>query len=70
MAGLTGNRRHKGQLAIVGGSQKFFPDYKLDEMNEWIIDQLTLGRAVVEIWEAEQTPFRDDLVKIRLIRTY
>jgi hypothetical protein len=60
----------KGQLAIVGPAQKFFPDYQLAEMNSWIIDQLTLGSARVEIWEATKSPFRDDLVKVRMIETY
>ncbi len=59
-----------GQLAIVGQTQKFFPEHKLSEMNPWIIDQLTLGSARVEIWEATKSPFRDDLRKIRLIKTY
>jgi hypothetical protein len=60
----------KGQLAIVGPTQKFFPDYQLAEMTTWIIDQLTLGSAKVEIWEATKSPFRDDLTKVRMIKTY
>lgn len=67
--GRIGNRQ-KGKLAIVGPSEQFFPDYKAAEMNSWIIDQLTLKTARVEIWLAEKSPFLDDLLKIDLIESY
>jgi hypothetical protein len=60
--------KQKGMLAKVGNQKKFFAENRmrhLETMNEWIIDQLTVqlayGSAKVEVFEASQTPFRDDL---------
>lgn len=69
--------KQAGKLAKVGNQKQFFAENRMKHlatMNEWIIDQLTVQLAYssvcVEIFEASQTPFRDDLTTGKLLKSF
>lgn len=62
--------RIPGLLVMVGPTEEFFPDFLVDRVSPWIVDQLTLGSAPVEVWRARKSPFRKDTVKLSLVEKF
>ena len=66
------NTRKPGMLVVLPGIiQKFFREHEERQRRSWIIDQLTVyGDHPIEEWKAEKSPFAEDIVKIKLLRSW